>query len=71
MKKISSPKKVLTENQAIAAISFFLEGGKNTMPEIAKKIGVEWWHVTTVINNYLKNKKEQEFIIFESKINKL
>lgn len=70
-KKNRSPKQKLTENQDIAAISFFLEGGENSIPEIANRLGVKWWHVDTVINNYLRNKKEQEYIIFESKLNKL
>lgn len=63
-------RKQLTENQDIFAITLFLGGGQNSTPEIAKRLGVDWWLVDSAIDKYLRGRKAPEYQVFESKINK-
>lgn len=69
-KKRRNPAQKLTENQELAVVCLFLEGGQNSTPEIAKKVGASYWLADAAINKYLKYRKELEYIIVESKINK-
>lgn len=69
-KKRRNPAQKLTENQELAAVCIFLEGGQNSTSRIAERLGVSYGAVSSAINKYLKSRKELEYIIIESKINK-
>ena len=69
-KKRRNPANKLTENQELAVVCIFLEGGENSTSMIAKKVGVSYSAVSRAINKYLKSYKKIEYIIVESKMNK-
>ena len=70
-KKRRNPAKKITENQELFAVCLFLKGGENSTIKISKKVGASYSAVGMAINKYLKTRKEVEYIIIESKLNKL
>lgn len=69
--RVNSKSKPLTKNQKTAIISFYKSGKNNSIPEIAKRVGSTYGRVDYIINQHLKAPEDQEFIILESKMNKL
>jgi len=60
----------LSSTQKQHVISLFLSDNNNSTSTLAKKIGTTPWRVSKAISEYLSGKLKQEYLIFESKMNK-
>jgi len=60
----------LSSTQKQHVISLFLSNNDNSTSALAKKIGTTPWRVSKALSEYLSGKLKQEYLIFESKINK-
>lgn len=61
----------LSDTQKQHIISLFLSDNNNSISVLAKKIRTTPWRVSRAISEYLSGKLKQEYLIFESKMNKL